>query len=129
MEEKTQESEFGKGFIYNLVLFAKHFERWNILKQADEEMNKKDPTRTFSLTSELWFNGAADHLYELEVPPQFVETEIGRLAVELREEGLRRRLMVSTSAEEFGAFFDKLETLCRLIDEALGVTPIKATYN
>lgn len=42
-------SEFGKGFSYCLGLFLAHAER-----QHD------DPS--------MWFNGAVDHLYELQIP-------------------------------------------------------------
>ena len=42
-------SEFGKGFAYCIGLFLAHAER--------------DPTYI-----DLWFNAAADHLYDLQIP-------------------------------------------------------------
>ena len=65
-------SEFGKGFVYNLILFASHFER-----EIFKVQNKKD--------FRIWFNGASDHLYELEIPKQFKNTEIGKKAKELQD--------------------------------------------
>lgn len=46
-------SEFGKGFTYCLGLFLAHAER-----NMDRRKNDDD--------AELWFNGAADHLFEFD---------------------------------------------------------------
>ena len=49
MDDKTTESEFGKGFVYNLILFAKHFENHSseriqraafIMSKSKEEREK-----------------------------------------------------------------------------------------
>lgn len=53
-----EKSEFGKGFTYCIGLFLCHAER----KMSD--LFKED-------NSEMWFNGAADHLYQLNVPEEF----------------------------------------------------------
>lgn len=50
------ESEFGKGFAYNLGLFLAH-ENTNLTKYADESN---------------WFTAAYDHLYELCVDPKYL---------------------------------------------------------
>jgi hypothetical protein len=50
-----KESEFGKGFTYCIGLFLAHSER----------RIKGD------LSDWVWFNGASDHLYELEIPDNF----------------------------------------------------------
>ena len=50
----TSESEFGKGFTYCIGLFLAHAER----KELEGHY--------------LWFNGAADHLFELEIPDNFI---------------------------------------------------------
>ena len=56
MKDKIKaESDFGKGFTYCIGLFLAHAER------KEYEM--------------LWFNGAADHLCELEIPENFVLKE------------------------------------------------------
>ena len=53
MRDKTA-SEFGEGFTYNIGLFLAHAER-----KEDSSFN-------------LWFNGAADHLFELKIPNNFI---------------------------------------------------------
>lgn len=56
-------SEFGRGFIVNLMLLSRHF----------------------GLPPERAFYGAADHLNDLTVPEQFRGTEIGELVERLRK--------------------------------------------
>ena len=53
-----EESEFGKGLAYSLGLFVAHQCMW------DDTRNDK---RLSSMYPQLWFNGASDHLYELQV--------------------------------------------------------------
>lgn len=55
-------SEFGKGLCYNLGLFLCHSERDYLMTVSDIEkgiINNKPS---------LWFYGASDHLFELEIP-------------------------------------------------------------
>ena len=56
-------SNFGRGFVINLMLLSRHF----------------------GLPPEKAFFGAADHLTDLIVPEQFRETEIGELVEDLRK--------------------------------------------
>lgn len=49
-------SEFGKGFTYCIGLFLAH---------ADRELFKMPGS---SPDYSLWFNGATDHLFDLEIP-------------------------------------------------------------
>lgn len=56
-------SEFGRGFIVNLMLLSRHF----------------------GLPPERAFFGAADHLNDLAVPEQFRGTEIEELVERLRK--------------------------------------------
>ena len=84
---KKPESEFGRGFVYNLILFAKHWawaeSRW---LTPYRKLRKKNP-KLFSDESalELWFNGASDHFYELEIPSQWKKKKIGKLAKWLQD--------------------------------------------
>ena len=56
MEEKEQ-SEFGKGFTYCLGLFLAHSDRIKDYKKMyNDESLSHGPS--------MWFNGAADHLFE-----------------------------------------------------------------
>lgn len=54
-------SSFGKGYSYCLGLFLAHAERMQQYKQTEKIFKTTDgPT--------IWFNSAADHLIELEIP-------------------------------------------------------------
>ncbi len=66
-------SEFGKGLTYCLALFLCHSEReyWT----RDDSKIKDIIDR-----AELWFNGASDHLYDLQIPKELPTTLKKRLA-------------------------------------------------
>lgn len=127
MEEETT-SEFGKGFIYNLILFSKHWWRHQSDLRLNDEMAEKYPENWRKGEIDMWFNGAADHFYEIEIPNKLKDTEIGRLAQELVDEALDRRFM-KTTQEEFNAYWKKFEKLAMLIDKELGVEPIEAQFH
>lgn len=105
-------SEFGKGFVYCLFLLAKH---------AAREIYKEDYG--------MWFNGAADHLFDMKIPKQFKKTKIGELAKWLRDTGLDYRLNREVTEEQFKEFGKRCEELMILIDKELGVKPTKAEWN
>lgn len=121
-------SEYGKGFIYNLVLFAKHYEAFIQSMKINDETAKENPYLWEIGKDGSWFNAAGDHFFELEIPKQFKKTELGKLAKELQEEAIERRLG-RTTLEEFNSFFERLEKLCRLIDKELGVKSVEAEWN
>jgi len=123
-----EESEFGKGFIYNLVLFAKHFERFKECMDCTAELAERNPDLWKKGHDNMWFNGAADHFVEFEIPEQYKDTELGKLAQELSNEAWDRRTKITTQ-EDFDKFHERLEELCRLIDKSLGIEPVQATWN
>ena len=110
-------SAFGKGFVYNLFLFAKHFERDIYVAEG----SKKDYG--------LWFNAAADHLSELVIPKQLKGSALYDLINWIKETGQKYHRGYFVTEEEFDEFFEKCEELCRLIDTALDIKPIKADWN
>jgi hypothetical protein len=118
--EKT--SEFGKGFVYNLILFAKHFE--NSMAAKNETLGRE--------TYDLWFNGASDHLYELEIPKQWEDHEIGKKAKELQDLALDighgSRMMQIIDKSEFTKVVELTKEIALLIDKELGVEPIKGQF-
>lgn len=61
-------SEFGKGYAYCLGLFLAHAERMKAYKGNS------------SMGPDMWFYGAADHLFELEIPAALTEKK--RAAIE-----------------------------------------------
>ncbi len=123
-------SEFGQGFIYNFFLFAKHAERCAGTIERYEKLRKKYPNsfgedRAIS----LWFNGAGDHFYDIEIPPQWVDHRIGKLAKRLQNKALKWRTEELGDRKDFEKFFDDCERLMRMIDKELGIKPIKAEWN
>ena len=113
--EETITSEFGKGFVYSLILFAKHFERWEQYAKSNS-------------AEDLWFNGAADHLYELEIPEQWKDKEFAHRLRALQDLAIGWRLDRCTEAD-FRGFWKDLEEVAREIDKELGLNPIKAEWN
>ena len=59
----TNQSEFGRGFSYCLGLFLAHAERDNGIEKMKE--------KGFNFGYGLWFDGAKDHIFELEIPEIF----------------------------------------------------------
>lgn len=135
---KKQKSEFGKGFVYNLVLFSKHWERahqWmeDYRRLRDDPKNTKE-TRTYFTDDRalaLWFNGASDHFYELEIPEQFKKTQIGKLAKEIQSKALYfgHGFQKNLTLKDFEEITSKVEKLAMLIDQKLGVKDIKADFS
>jgi hypothetical protein len=64
MDDMKEESEFGKGLSYCLALFLAHDEH----KVYEEDYS-------------LWFNGAADYLYELVIQETLSEELQNRLHI------------------------------------------------
>ena len=82
-------SEFGKGLTYCIGLFLAHAER------SDEICS-------------LWFNGAADHLYELEIPDNFI---LKKECLEWQEKCLRWRLKKYTEKDKIWALKQAIKFL------------------
>jgi hypothetical protein len=118
-------SEFGKGFIYNLILFAKHWWKRSEYSHAMKKINNPEEDAL-----ELWFNGASDHLYELEIPEKFKGTEIEEIAKYIREKGLEfgHGFKEKPTQKDFDEIFDKLERLAMLIDKELGLEDVEAEW-
>ena len=112
-------SEFGKGFIYNLILFSKH---WLMF----EDSLKKE-----LVDYSLWFNAASDHFYELEVPEQWQKKKICKLAKWLQDRilYLGHGFKEKATKKDYQEVFAKIEELSLLIDKELGLKPCKADYS
>ena len=119
-------SEFGTGFIYNLVLFAKH---WKMMSEEIEKMNT-EPGH-FIDGYDLWFNGASDHFYELEVPEKWKKHAIGRLAkkIQTRALYLGHGFKDKATKKDYDQIFVDLEKLARMVDKELGIKTKKAEWN
>lgn len=127
---KKKTSEFGQGFIYNLVLFAEHFGRVELFERMDKEVSGKKIT---PIGASCWFNGASDHLFHIIVPEQFKKTKIGKKVLELQlfalDIGHGKRMMDSSVNWKD---YEKVRTLTKeiafLIDKKIGIKPIKAEW-
>ena len=60
-----EQSEFGKGFTYCIGLFLAHHDRIAKDLEAYKGIGNEDSAY------EMWFNAAADHLYDLQTPEAF----------------------------------------------------------
>jgi len=80
---EKEESEFGKGLVTCLVKFAGHFDKYIIMKEKYRilKMDEKE-------VGWMWFNGASDHLYEIEVPKGKDWDKIRKKINYLKSEGL-----------------------------------------
>lgn len=120
---KDEISEFGKGFIYNLILFASHFER-NFAPKGEEDNY---------IWVSCWFNGASDHLYEFEIPPKFEKLELGTKAKELKDFVLsighgERMNDKTVSRKDIQNVISLTKDIGFLIDKELGFNPVKGQW-
>ena len=127
-----EESEFGKGLVICLVKFAEHRERWYEWKRLYEDMRKERPSLfKESGAVEMHFNGASDHLYEIEVPKEWRRKKLGRKVKELQAFGLKMGHGF-TQQEWTEADVEKAYTMCQeialLIDKELGLEPQKGQW-
>lgn len=120
-------SEFGKGLVICLVKFAEHQWRWQDQKRFYDEMRQQRPDLyTYANTVERHMNGASDHLYEIEVPPSWKRTELGRAVKELRDFGLDMghgftgKTWTETDIEKA---YEMCRQIALLIDKKLGLKP------
>lgn len=122
-----ENSEFGKGLVICLVKFAEHRWRWFEQKNLWKEMHEENPELfNESRAVEMHFNGASDHLYEIEVPAVWKRKKIGKKVKELQDFGLEMGHGF-THKGWTEADVEKAYTLCReialLVDKELGLNP------
>lgn len=125
---KKKESDFGAGFIYNLVLFAEH-------RFMDFDLSKD----TASLVRATWFNGSSDHLYELEVPeslPADLKKKISAFRDKMLDLGHGKGFLARINPDvavdvekDIGEALSELHDICVGIDRHLGVETKLAEWN
>ncbi len=85
-------SEFGKGLVICLVKFAEHQWRWYgdkiTYKKLGENRPDLYPDGYMTHAAEMHMNGAADHLYEIEVPQGIKRSVLGKKVAQLKDKGL-----------------------------------------
>lgn len=94
-------SDFGKGTCYVLGLFVEHAWMW-----------RNTRTRQLDGGAQVWFNGASDHLYELQIPEC--------LPVDLRERMKAFQTKVLNWGHGFNGEEPTVEDVDASIEEAIG---------
>jgi len=122
-----EKSEFGRGLCYCLALFLCHSERAEDKKFKDKYKNKE-----YSFVTEMWFNCASDHLYDLEIPDNLPVTLKKRLKTLQNKAiiwGHGFREEEQAKEEDKNWAIKEAKELIRLIDKAHGVKTEKAGWN
>ena len=127
-------TEFGKGLCYCLALFLCHSER-NMYanekdeEKADERFKEFGKVEEYSPTVEMWFNGASDHLFDLEIPETLPKSLQKRLK-EFQDKvlkwghGFKNN---STKKDKIWAI-QEAKDLIRLIDKSNGIKTEKGQW-
>ena len=120
-------SEFGKGFVYCLVLFAKHVDgARSFVADAERSGVRYNPWA-------LWLCGASDHLYELEAP-ESAPADLRKRVSSFKDRMLAYRaagvfhLSEAFTKEAFQDMVEDLGAIAMAVDEWLGASPEKAEY-
>lgn len=119
----SETSDFGRGFLYPLILFAMHCDGVQY-KAAQYQSNGIPVEEAYS----IWFYGAADHLLEMEIPEALKDSEIGLLAESLRGYVLDRRMKYDSTDLDYKTALSQLRHLAFLIDQHFGHNPVRATW-
>lgn len=122
-----KESEFGKGLVICLVKFAEHRMRWMAEKPMREKMRQINPKIfTMSHDIEMHFNGASDHLYEIEIPKVWRRKRLGKMIKELQAFGLKIGHGFSKTEwteDDLEKAYNMCQEIALLIDKELGLKP------
>ena len=125
-------TEFGKGLTYCLGLFLCHSERNEMFT---EDMAKKldmDEETRCGRNSEMWFYGASDHLYEMQIPDFLPNKLKNRLKIfQNKCMGWRLPMDKSKNAtqEDKDWAVNEAKKLLRLIDKHHGVSVAEAQWS
>lgn len=123
-------TDFGKGLTYCLGLFLCHSER---NEMYTEDMAKKldiDEEARGKRNSEMWFNGASDHLYDLQIPKTLPDTLQKRLK-KLQDKAINwgHGLQSNCKIEDKDWAVNEAKKLLRLIDKHNGVSVGEAQWS
>lgn len=120
-------SEFGKGLCYSLGLFLCHADKFKAERnfRRDKELEKKFPNHC----AESWFNGASDHLYEIqwEQAPKHLQKRIKKFSDKCLNWGHGFPREKCTDKDVIEAI-QEAKDLLRLIDKANGIKTIRGNW-
>jgi len=122
MTEET--STYGKGFTYCIALFLGHKDRpaYDGMKEFMDKQPKSMGNYWF-----MWFNAAADHLYEMEIPEE-LPAKLKRDIRKWRGKCLGWRLDTTVNKHNFNYAIRKAKEFLMEIDRRMGVEPMQGEY-
>jgi hypothetical protein len=133
-------SEFGKGLCYNLGLFLAHayklhttIEQYREMRKTKAVENAQPPINTLfsdDSAASMWFNGAGDHLFELQVKaaPMHLRKRLGAF----QDKVLQLRIPIKDKDATLKAAewaIEEAKELLLLIDKAHKVHTCKAQWS
>jgi len=124
-KEENMESEFGKGLTYCIGLFLCHSERH--FDESEGAKNAREITGKIYGDYGLWFNGAADHLFDLEIPNNLPDPLIDDIK-EWRSRCLFLKMHPANKVD-FEHSIKKAKEFLLRIDEHFGVETIQAEWS
>lgn len=126
-------SEFGKGLTYCLGLFLAHAERFQSDKEKYQllaEKSGRDAKFLCNTAPHMWFNGASDHLYELQwdQAPKHLRGRLRKFQSKCLEWGHGTIDWSSVSEKDVMWSIQEAKDLLRLIDKANGISVEKGEW-
>lgn len=122
-------SGFGQGLTYCLGLFLCHSERAPLFSPKIAKIMKYDEETADKRNAELWFNGASDHFYDLEIPeklPKSLKQRLRKLQNKSLHWGHGFKQDV-TGKDQIWAI-QEAKDLLRLIDKFMDVKTQKGSW-
>lgn len=107
-------SEFGFGTTYCLGLFLAHE------RAIDESVKSYTQSGMKDIVYSMWFYGACDHLYDLQIPevfPKHLRSRLMRFKTKCFNFRLPTKEENEATKEDFIWAIDEAKTLLRLIDK------------
>lgn len=133
-----RESEFGTGLVYPIGLYLAHAGRIREMREAEKKSKEfadanKLPKVTGELWPQMWFNGASDHLFDIQYPknmPPRLMNRIDRWSGKARNFGHGDGLMgrISISWKDVEDSIDEGKAILRAIDRWLDVKSLRGRW-
>ena len=122
-------SEFGKGLCYCLGLFLAHAERLEYDLETYKKLQEKEPTLFNEKEAcAMWFNGASDHLYEMEIDSVSKDLKKRLSIFQAKALNWGHGFMIKPTVENSRWAIQEAKDLLRLIDAERGIETEKGDY-
>jgi len=124
-------SEFGKGCAYCLGLFLCHSERDYIVRDGFAKTKKEKECLEIINRPSMWFYGASDHMFEMEIPkniPLRLQKRLGRFKTKAIKWRLPMDEKDNATEDDRKWAIQEAKDLLRELDKQLGLKPIKGGW-